>query len=286
VKVGFDMALDNDMTPVKFFFSVTEQKERVWDGNRWKRVSVGHYLTAILGPVLKTFSALLESAEPPEEKRKRFREAIDTALPSPPFYNVIDKRAFLESLLTGFSSIWPYGNRHHTAREAFQEWERTQSLKQKKKVWPALPYLQGSWRKCNIYPDIMDKNLKPLLGWIIEAPTPWDAAACEVILMIVHNVRNKLNLCPKCFTFHWEKDHHICRECRREKEREKKAEKLKTPKTRFLNLLSQDKTRGKLTEEQIKHLKAILEKQGTKAAKAERQHLKEKVTLPSQKKTK
>ena len=114
---------------------------------------------------------------------------------------------------------------------------------------------------------------KPLLGWVVEAPTPWDAAACEVILMVVHNVRNKLNLCPECGTFHWEKGHHVCRDCRRKKERRKKAQRPKTPEARFRNNLSQDKRRGKLTEEQVERLKAILKKQGVEAAKAERQKI-------------
>ncbi|MEW6573478.1 MAG: hypothetical protein AB1374_07585 [Bacillota bacterium] len=264
----------------KFFLSVTGT-EQVWDGKRWKRVGTGHNLAAILGPVLKTVYTLSESTEPTEEKRKRFREVIDAALPSGEFINLTDKHLFLESLAAAFFCIWPYDNQYYTAKQAFEDYERSQFLEmepRKGRVFPALPYLQGSWRKSDIYPHIKIGRKASRLGWMVEAPTPWDAAACEAMLMVIHNVRNKLNLCPKCCTFHWGENHHICRECRREKERLKKAApeevaKRGTPEYRFRNLLSQDKNRRKLTREQVERLKVILKNQGVKAAEVEREKI-------------
>lgn len=275
---------------VRFFFSVTGV-ERVWDGSRWRKVRAGHHLTTYLGPYLRALEDLVgyeketdityyESGK--EAKKKEFLRQIDSLLPSPPFYNVVDKNAFLEALLGGFLSLWTYNSRYYTARQALEEWERKQLLAMRPlrgRVHPVLPYLQGSWCKCDIWPDIEVGKKTTRLGWVIKAPAPWDAAACELVLMVMHNAC-LLRLCPKCLTFHWERNHHLCRECRREKERKKKAskKKAKTQEGRFLNLLSQDKSRKKLNADQVEEIKGVLRKQGLKAAIAERQRLREKAS--------
>lgn len=277
----------------KFFFSTTGT-ERIWENGRWKRVKPGHFLTVYLGPYLQAWrdyhveglvgydkdTGISYYEGDREAKKKEFLSRIDGLLPSPPFYNVTDKHVFLNSLLGGFLSLWKYKNEYYTAKSAFEEWERTQALEmrqRKGKVWPALPYLQGSWRKCDIYPDIGIGKKATHLGWVVEAPAPWYAAACELLLMIAHNVRS-LKMCPECAAFHWEKGHDFCQGCRRKKEREKKAgerqvKKRKTPEGRFLNLLSQHKLRKKLNDNQVRELKDILKKQGLKAAKAAHERL-------------
>ncbi len=241
------------------FFSTTGMERVMGKKGKWVKVQPGHYLSLVMGPVL-------EGLRKAEEQKSMgpFREQLNKSLPSPPFFNYREKYFFATGLLQLVLSLQRARKEKLKARLAFVETEQTafQKIRERKTAFPALPWVQGSWRKCDIYPEIVGRQL----GFRISAPTVFDAAMVEAALMVMFNVR-KLKICPDCLQLHWGEREAACLSCRRKKDRERKGQQVRTAEDRFLNKLAQNLARGNLTKKQVKKLKEILQVKGL--AKAE-----------------
>ncbi|RDV84889.1 hypothetical protein DXX99_02290 [Ammonifex thiophilus] len=256
---------------IKVFLS-TQGVEFLFTERGWRKVKPGHHLVQLAEPYLQAW----REHEDPEP----VLDAVDRLLPTP-FPNLEAKVRFLEALLRCVLVLvpkkcftdhlrkalpgWPLY--HPTARHTFLELEVAQL--EEDFLFSVLVTLLPLWKRCRVHPDILYplKGKKPLLGWLVEAPDIYHLASCEALLMVMQGIK-VLRLCPRCLKLHHERKGLLCRKCRGEREREKK--RVRTPWRRFFNLLAQDKRRGKLTEEQIDHLKKVAREKGLEEAKKER----------------
>lgn len=143
--------------------------------------------------------------------------------------------------------------------------------------------------------DMIQQLLK-LLGNAVFLPTTingsfaWAAtfekksslalAAAEFFLMLTFNIRT-LKVCPRCHSPHWPKGKYlgnVCINCRREadgnRDRSSRKRKPLDNTGKFLNKVSQMKSRKKISDTEQKKLKHILEKDGLAAAQEEYNKLK------------
>jgi len=274
----------------KFRFSASERgTEKVLVNGKWVRVEPGHLTASLLAPLLKPLAGY------PEQGKDKFLAALDAVMPDSigamsneklrevyeackPDMGLEDFRRHLEHFnrKANQRDKWFFANAlavgvllllapargkrskaRQAARNAFAAFEATQARKSRarKPAWVLLPYLQGAWERSATIPFVDGMQF----GFEVAAKTLQDAACCELLLMITHNVR-RLRVCPHCLTIHWNEETSVCKECKREQDRIRKARQEKTPERTFLQTITQAKSRKYITEAQWKELKRFLER--------------------------
>lgn len=108
---------------------------------------------------------------------------------------------------------------------------------------------------------VLPYPLRGRFGWLAEVPDETTAAAWELALMVVHNVR-RMHRCSDCGRVFCGRQ-RLCLKCKKPV-----AKKQPTERSRFLNLLAQWVKRGKITHEQRDRAGlAFLAQNGLEAAK-------------------
>lgn len=215
------------MTRVIFWFGV-KGAEAVRERRGWRRVQTGHFLCRT--EELKGVARLLQSSG---SMRRALRE--------------LEKDGFCEDLGAGLTLVGLGSEFPHLWKDSGVAGAEFLTLcAYLKRAEFVLP-----WRKSN------------QLGWLIVSPDEQTAAAWELALMCVHNVGGVM-VCQHCGgLFRGKAGAKKCQSCKANKPKRKRRP---TPRSRFLNLLAQDVKRGRLTDEERKEIKAILEERGLAAA--------------------
>ena len=246
-----------------YIYFTASGSEEIFNSDKWMKVKSGHFMVQLLGPVVETLKKY-----PLEEGGQEYWQRLEEMFPA---FNRKESLHLASALLSLFLSTQKHIKRYaDIPRVAFAANEEVNRAKitEHKRGFLVLPWVQGAWRRSDIYPDIRNGKL----GFRCKAATVLDAAFCEAFLMVLFN-SHKLRLCPECFKFHWG-DSSTCSECRKALDRTRKAGKQKTPDKRFLNKVSQAKARKRLNDEQAKKLKTLLQKQGLGKADSEYQKIK------------
>lgn len=242
------------VTPPRYRFWVgANGTEQVWDGKKWRKVQPGTLLASLVGPPLREI----------KNGQARFLQAVHD-LPVPEGQadtpqDALHLRRWWFVLAMECAGLLVRGPRKARQREGPAKARRLLVEKQKESGgdatdlahWlacrPLSFWLSAAWQGCNPRLDIRGKRF----GFEAQADNVWTAALCEGLLLILFNIR-RLRFCPHCNTLHWGRDSFVCRACKREQDRQRKARKPKTPVSRFRNKVAQNKCRGRLTEDQAR----------------------------------
>lgn len=258
-------------------------KESIVDEGQWQNIKPGIFIRDTLQPVLD--HVLAKRTETPDFSEISF----------PPEWNNEDVLFFTAALWGGFFSLLPTPylaktSRNSAARQFFGELEngglfswddledseqvgflssmrqdkgginfsQTKQKKQKvgflgtlQKVWVGTAWPGGEMVK--VTPGIDSKGV---FGWLISVSHPVQLPVAEIFFLVNFNIR-KLKLCLKCFRFHWDRKHEICKVCREDK----------TPEETFANTLYQASSRGRVSVEDRKRFLSILNFHGLDEAK-------------------
>jgi hypothetical protein len=263
---------------ITFFFSVTGS-EMLFEEGRWKRGKQGHHLVAFLSPVLK---ALRQAADNTTtgDCREEYKRILDAAFPDDPLYDdplynsvrlrtpagdpflkyspsFHDKDLKFQGLVKAVSSvvIWPYMRPPGTPLPPSKDLVYKEEPDRRYKF---MPQAQMVWRGQGV--DVFPEVLNGKLGFQCVAGELWKAAYIEAALMIMFNQR-RISICPGCMGIHCHKQDskqqdRLCEGCKKKRQQERNSKrKRKTDMDYTLNMISQAKRRGKLTEEQEEKLR-------------------------------
>lgn len=261
------MGSQNTVTVFILFWFGDTGVEKLWKEGGWKKIQTGSHLEFFIKPFLAEDDPTFPESIFPFSDEKDQSLAILTLFK---FYfdNLLDPRRKREISEKKYSYLLP-GRKEFAINSHFTQdgspldilaSVMTNSLKDQHPLY----WLLSAWTKSMVAPYPLNGKF----GWLVATNNLYNAAVCELILLIIHNLM-PFKVCSKCFSVHRE-NKWVCKKCTSKINATYKKKKPRTEKDKFLERVRQDIHRGKviMTKNQREELRRILKVEGLIKAKA------------------